>query len=85
MESGAPAYTREDMRALSEMSEPGTFLRESMEECEYDPAKVRALLESYHLKKDLLYLFDMPLKDLPKHVDDRMIMGYIRFRFTVRK
>lgn len=80
-----PDYTTEDMRTLEKMSREGSPLNALMEDCDYDPIRVRELLEQYHQTKAIQFLFEMPLDDIGLKVNDEETMGYLKFRCTVAK
>jgi len=80
-----PQYTREDMLSLAAISEEGTPAKVYLEEYNYDPVKFKELLESYHLKKDIYYLYEYPQEDLGLLVNQSNLNGYLRFRLSVNK
>lgn len=73
------------MSKLAEISEEGTPAKVYLEEYNYDPVQFRALLESYHLKKDIYYLYEYPHEDLGLLVNQSNLNGYLRFRLSVNK
>jgi len=79
------AYTKEDMKVLESMSEDGTFCREFMEDMNYDPQILHDHLDKHNLKKDIHYLFEVPLEEVPLLINRGEISGYLRFRLTVGK
>jgi hypothetical protein len=81
----APQFDCDDMKKLAEMSREGSVTHELLEDCDFQPDRFRDLLATHNLKKDLLYLFEMPLTDLPLHINEEHLMGYIKFRVTVAK
>ena len=83
--SKAPHYTKEDMKTLWKMSEEGSPVKEYMGECKYDPKLFQKFLFSYHLKKDIYYLFEAPLEEVPLLINKGEISGYLRFRLSIGK
>lgn len=78
-------YTREDMEILAKMSREESPAAVFLPDMDYDPDKFRKLLESYHLKKDIYYLYEMPLEDIPLLINKGEVSGYLRFRLHVAK
>lgn len=82
-----PKYTRADMKKLAEMSDDASvaaiFLAE--EEINYDPKKFRDLLKRHNLTKDINYLYEMPLNEIPLLINKGEVSGYLQFRLAVGK
>jgi hypothetical protein len=78
-------YTKEDMQKLAEMSNqtspPAVFLPNM----NYDPKKFLNFLNEYHLSKDVHYLFELPLEDVPLLINKGEVSGYLQFRLSVAK
>lgn len=81
----APVYTKEDMKVLADMSRDGSPAKEFLIDIDYDPKKFRKTLKSYHLTKDIEYLFQIPREKVPLLINKGEISGYLRFRFNVGK
>ncbi len=81
----APRYTKEDMRILAEQSTPMSAPAVFLEDMDYSPKEFRALLEQYGLKKEIEFLFKMPLHDVPKLINSGEVSGYLSFRLKVCK
>lgn len=81
----APEYTREDMIKFAEMSADGSFIRETLEDIDYDPGTLRSILVQHGQNKAVQFLFNMPLEDIGLKVNDEETMGYLRFRCTIAK
>lgn len=75
------AYTVDDMKALAECS--SSELAALLESIDYDPNEFERMLQG--IPKDHHFLFAVPFVDLPEHMDNDRLMGYINFRFKVGK
>lgn len=80
-----PRYTASDMKKLVEMSVSGSVPAVFLPDMVYDPGKFRGLLEEYNLKKDILYLFETPLSQVPLLINKGEVSGYLQFRLSVGK
>lgn len=80
-----PSYTREDMKRLAEMSEPNSIPRIILPDHDYDPEGFRKTLQEYNLSKEIYYLFEAPLKEVPLLMDKGHLIGYIQFRMEIGK
>lgn len=80
-----PQYDKDDMRVLWEQSREGSPAKVYLEEVDYDPVKFREYLESYHQKKEIHYLFEVPFREIPLLINNGNIHGYLRFRCTINK
>ena len=78
-------YTAEDMKTLAGMSHPTSPAAVFLPQMAYDPCKFMDLLTSYHLKKDIHYLFEMPLEDIPLLINRGEVSGYLKFRMQIAK
>lgn len=78
-------YTSEDMKVLANMSQEGSVPSVYLPELKYDPRKFKQLLVDHHLKKDIHYLFEMPLEDIPLLINKGTVSGYLSFRLRVAK
>lgn len=78
-------YTKEDMKILANMSKEGSVARVYLEELDYDPQKFLGLIQEYHLKKDIYYLFEMPLEEIPLLINRGEVSGYLKYRLQVAK
>jgi hypothetical protein len=78
-------YTKEDMRTLHEMSAEGSPARIYTAETNFSPISFRKVLESYGLKKDIQYLFELPLNQVGLLINKGEVSGYLRFRLAVAK
>ena len=78
-------YTVDDMRTLHKLSEVGSIPQAYLPELKFSPIKFKELLESYGLKKDVYYLFEMPLREVGLLINRGDLSGYLKFRLTVKK
>lgn len=78
-------YTKEDMRVLQQLSVSGSIPNTYLPELGFSPESFKSLLESYGLKKDVHYLFEMPLREVGKLINQGNLSGYLRFRLQVGK
>lgn len=78
-------YTTDDMKVLHKLSEAGSIPEAYLPELKYSPTKFKALLESYGLKRDVHYLFEMPLREVGLLINRGELSGYLRFRLQVKK
>lgn len=78
-------YTKEDMRTLHDMSVEGSPARIYTEETNYSPESFKRILESYGLKKDIHYLFELPLNQVGLLINKGEVSGYLKFRLHVGK
>jgi hypothetical protein len=75
------AYTIYDMKELANCS--SGELAALLENMDYDPNAFEEMLTG--IPKDHHFLFEVPFEDLPEHLDNARLMGYINFRFKVGK
>jgi hypothetical protein len=80
-----PAYTKEDMRTLVKMSAEGSIAEAYLPDLDYDPEAFQSLLRAKGLNKDVHYLFEVPLEDVPLIINRGDLSGYMQFRMTVYK
>lgn len=85
MNTKAPKYTKDDMRKLAEMSEEGTVPAVFLEELGYDPKKFKELLSRHHLTKDIHYLYEVPLIEIPLLINKGEVCGYLQWRLAIGK
>lgn len=78
-------YTKADMKILHDMSAFGSPAQVYTEETNYSPISFRKILESYGLKKDINYLFELPLEDVGLLINKGEVSGYLKFRLHVGK
>lgn len=78
-------YTKKDMHILHGLSKEGTIVRDQLEELEYDPVKFRKVLESYGLKKEIYFLFELPFEEVALYIHKGEVSGYLDFRLRIRK
>jgi hypothetical protein len=78
-------YTRSDMQTLHDMSVFGSPAQVYTEETNYSPSSFKKVLESYGLKKDIHYLFELPLSDVGLLINKGEVSGYLKFRLHVGK
>lgn len=78
-------YTKDDMRKLRDMSVEGSPARVFTEEAGFSPSSFRSILESYGLKKDVHYLFELPLEEVGLLINKGEVSGYLKFRCEVGK
>ena len=78
-------YTKEDMQTLQKMSAPTSPAAVYLPELNYKPKAFKELLESYGLKKDVHYLFELPLNQVGLLINQGNISGYLKFRLNVGK
>ncbi len=81
----APIYTKTDMKKLAEMSKEHSPAKIFLEEVNYDPKKFKDILEEYSLNRDILYLYETPIEEIPLLINKGEISGYLKFRLTVGK
>lgn len=81
----SPAYTKEDMRILVEMSKEGSIAEAYLPEMDYDPEAFKAFLKKKGLFKDVRYLFEIPLEDVPLIINRGDLSGYLKFRMNIFK
>ena len=81
----APRYTKEDMKVLATMAIEGSPAAVFLEDLDYSPLQFRRLLQQYNLTKDIEYLFKMPLREIPKLINQGEVSGYLSFRLKVAK
>ena len=73
------------MKTLADMSAPGSPAAVYLPDMDYDPGRFKALLESYNLKKDVYYLYEAPLKEIPKLINKGHLSGYLKYRLEISK
>lgn len=78
-------YTKEDMKTLAEMSLPTSPPAVFLPGMDYDPDKFLELMKSYHLTKEIHYLFEVPLEDVPLLINKGEVSGYLRYRLSIAK
>lgn len=78
-------YTKNDMRVLFNLSVDGSIPKSFLPELNFSPKAFKQLLESYGLKKDVTYLFEMPLKNVGLLINEGNVSGYLKFRLQVGK
>lgn len=78
-------YTADDMRVLQKLSEVGSIPEVYLPELKYSPTAFKGLLESYGLKRDVHYLFEMPLREVGLLINRGELSGYLKFRLQVKK
>lgn len=78
-------YTKKDMKVLHEMSVEGSPARVFLEEGNYSPDKLLETMKKYGQTKDIGYLFEMPLHEVPLLINQGNISGYLKFRLKVGK
>lgn len=78
-------YTKEDMHKLHDMSVPGSPAQVFIEEAKFSPTTFKSILESYGLKKDIGYLFELPLAKVGLLINKGEVSGYLKFRLQVGK
>lgn len=81
----APVYTKEDMQMLVKMSAEGSIAEAYLPDMDYDPEVFQSLLRAKGLMKDVHYLFEVPLEDVPLIINRGDLSGYLKFRMTVCK
>lgn len=80
-----PKYTKKDMKRFAEMCEESSPMLMILEEVDHDPIKLRDKLEEYGLHKDIKYIFETPLDEIPLLLDKKEIAGYMSFRLDIGK
>jgi hypothetical protein len=85
MKTSKPRYSKADMKILAEMSVEGSVAATFLPEMNYSPLRFRELLEQYNLSKDIEYLYEMPLREVPKLINQGEVSGYLSFRLKVRR
>jgi hypothetical protein len=78
-------YTKEDMKILYNMSVEGSPAKIYTAETNFSPASFRGVLESYGLKKDIHYLYELPFNEVGLLINKGEVSGYLKFRLTVGK
>jgi hypothetical protein len=78
-------YTKEDMRLLHNMSKEGSIIRDQLEDLNFDPVLFKEMLESYGLKNEIHYLYELPFEELALYIHKIEGSGYIDFRFRIQK
>ena len=78
-------YTKADMQKLHDMSFEGSPARVFTKESNYSPSSFRSILESYGLKKDVYYLYELPLEEVGLLINKGEVSGYLKFRCAVGK
>jgi hypothetical protein len=81
----SPRYTEEDMRTLAKVSNPGSIPAAFLPGMGYSPKMFKEFLESNGLKKDVHYLFEIPIGEVPPLIVQEPLEGYLKFRMIVRK
>lgn len=75
------AYTTDDMKELAACS--SSELAALLDDMDYDPEQFEQMMRG--LPKDHHFLYETPLEDLPEHIDNPRIVGYLNFRMKVGK
>lgn len=78
-------YTKNDMKVLYEISVEGSPARVFIKEAGFDPKKFLGILQKFNLRKDINFLYHLPLKDVPLLLNKGEISGYLKFRLHVNK
>jgi len=78
-------YTKEDMRKLNELSVEGSPAKVYTEEANFSPKSFLNILQSYGLKKDIHYLFELPFNEVGLLINKGEVSGYLKFRLYVGK
>jgi hypothetical protein len=78
-------YSKDDMKKLHDMSVFGSPAQVYTKETNYSPSSFKRVLESYGLKKDIHYLFELPLSDVGLLINKGEVSGYLKFRLYVGK
>lgn len=78
-------YSKDDMKALHDMSVFGSPAQVFTEEVKFSPKEFRLKLESYGLKKDIHYLYELPLSEVGLLINKGEVSGYLKFRLHVGK
>lgn len=78
-------YTKDDMRTLQKMSVPGSPSEVYLPKLDFSPSAFKKLLNSYHLKKDISFLFELPLNRVGLLINKGEVSGYLKFRLQVGK
>ena len=76
-------YTRDDMKQLHTMCNSGSVFESELVDMNFDPDKFKEFIRP--LKQHFLYLYQMPLDQLPMEMDNKSVMGLINFRFSISK
>lgn len=74
-------YTTEDMKELAACS--SSELASLLEDIDYNPEEFEQMMRG--LPKDHKFLFDTPMEDLPEHIDNPRLMGFLNFRMKAGK
>ena len=78
-------YSKEDMETLASMSVPSSPAAIFLPDMDYDPQSFLHLLTDYHLSKDIHYLYEVHLEDIPLLINKGEVSGYLQFRLRVAK
>lgn len=78
-------YTKNDMKILAQMSREGSVAKIYLEELDYDPLEFLKILQKYNLKKDIYYLFELPIEETPLLVNRGDVSGYLQYRLRIAK
>lgn len=80
-----PKYTINDMKILENLSETSSVLKHILKKYNYSPLKFKKFLKDHKLKKELYYLFEMPIEEIPLKLKHSEMSGYLTFRMTIGK
>lgn len=76
-------YTREDLKRLHERSNESSPVRIFLPDLDFDPDKFEAWMKQ--MPKAHHYIYNVELDDLPTHISNPTIQGYIQWRFDICK
>jgi hypothetical protein len=80
-----PKYTKDDMRKYAEMSEEDSVPAQYLEELDYDPKRYREFLKEHKQAKEIKYLFETPLIEIPILINRGELVGCLQFRLSIGK
>jgi hypothetical protein len=80
-----PSYTKLDMKKLEKISDTSSVLKHILKKYNYDPKKFKTFLEERKLKKELEYLYEIPLSEIPLRLSQTSMSGYLTFRMSIGK
>jgi hypothetical protein len=85
MKNKPPRYTKEDMKILAEMAPQYSVPHMYLPDLNYSPKAFKKYLEDRHQTKDVNYLFELPLNELPKLINRGELSGLLQFRLQIGK